>query len=108
MGVEGVKKSRGGYDYISASHWGGSGGLTLRPGIGRNPFTGKGLDVSPKYHGETAYFYTGFRNTLVAVGIESMHRLSRPLFPEFQFMNSMSYVGAKKASPESIPGEASH
>ena len=53
MGVEGVKKSRGGYDHISASHWGGSGGLSLRPGIGRNSLRGKGFRRSGKYHGES-------------------------------------------------------
>ena len=53
MGVEGVKKSRGGYDNISASHWGGSGGLTLRPGVGRNSFGSKGLRLSRKYYGES-------------------------------------------------------
>ena len=53
MGAEGVKKSRGGYDYISASHWGGSGGLSLRSGIGRKFFVGKGLRLSRKYHRET-------------------------------------------------------
>ena len=53
MGVEGVKKSRGGYDNISASHWGGSGGLTLRSGIGRKSRRGKGLRPSVRYHRES-------------------------------------------------------
>ena len=53
MGVEGVKKSRGGYDHISASHWGGSGGLSLRPGIGRKSRRSKGFRLSGKYHEET-------------------------------------------------------
>ena len=53
MGVEGVKKSRGGYDNISASHWGGSGGLSLRSGIGRNSLRGNELGVSRRYHRES-------------------------------------------------------
>ena len=102
MGVEGVKKSRGGYDNISASHWGGSGGLSLRPGIGRKSRRRKKLRLSGTYHRETAYFYTGFRNTLALGRYVGMHRhfpspppaLPRPLFPVFLFMNSMSYVRA--------------
>ena len=93
MGVEGVKKSRGGYDNISASHWGGSGGLTLRSGIGRNSWCGKGFGVSRKYHRETAYFYTGFRNTLALGRYIGMHRHfpSLPLrfpVPSFPFSYS--------------------
>ena len=53
MGVEGVKKSRGGYDHISASHWGGSGGLSLRPGIGRKSRRRKKLRLSGTYHEES-------------------------------------------------------
>ena len=56
MGVEGVKKSRGGYDYISASHWGGSGGLSMRSGIGRKSQRSKGFRLSGKYHWESGHF----------------------------------------------------